>query len=101
MFSCDVNGNGSEPMGLDGLHVYFAESHLLWGLAPKRFIYVNDRPPPTGLTLREAVRLAERKGAGTEFVLAGYQDGGLISVSHDKQAFQTDAQPADWWRPVP
>jgi hypothetical protein len=97
MFSCDANGSGSKPMGLDRLDAYFAESNVLWGTAPKTFVYVGVRPP-AGLTLPEAIRRAESERTGADFVPVGYQDGGVISVTKEKQEFQASAQPADWWK---
>jgi hypothetical protein len=34
-----------------------------------------------------------------KFLLAAYQDGGLISVSGLQLSFQKRAEPADWWAP--
>lgn len=51
------------------------------------------------LTLVEAVEHVEMAGEAAEFVLAGHPDGGLISVSRERMAFQEGLAPIDWWGP--
>jgi len=93
-----VKGGGLKQMSPEDLDAYFSQSNLLWGLMPKTFVYVGIREPQGNLTLHKAIQDAEYAGNDASFLLVGYQDGGLISVSNRKLAFQAEAQPADWWQ---
>jgi hypothetical protein len=97
LFSCDVKGaRDPEPRDMSALDRYLQESNALWGLGPKYFITIGRDPPPR-LSLQKAVERVEANGSEDDAVVAAYQDGGLITITREKQAFQAGARPADWW----
>ena len=71
------------------------------GVGPVEYVHVN---PPSGsrhVPLSAAVEHIEAYASASEFLLVGYADGGLISVSRDLLPFQAGLQQAMWWRPHP
>jgi hypothetical protein len=49
------------------------------------------------LPLKDAVLKIEASPANNHFLVVGYEDGGVISVSGTTLPFQINARPADWW----
>ena len=62
------------------------------------YFHINSSAEERILPLVEAVAHVEGRGAETEFLLAGHPDGGLISVSRERLAFQA-GEPIAWWGP--
>jgi hypothetical protein len=62
------------------------------------FFHIGSTAEVEILPLVEAVAHVEGKGTGSEFLLAGHPDGGLISVSRERQPFQ-QGDPISWWGP--
>jgi len=71
----------------------------LWGALLPYFLWVSNSPKKNALTLKESVGLVEAASESHEFLLVGYEDGGIISVSNTKLPFQGEAQAAEWWKP--
>jgi hypothetical protein len=67
--------------------------------APWEYFHVNAPPSDRAVSLRAAVEHVEAFGGPAEFLIAGYHDGGLISVSRLHLPFQDDAKEARWWAP--
>jgi hypothetical protein len=63
------------------------------------YFHINAPPSDRAVSLSGAVEHVEAYGAPTEFVLAGYHDGGLISVSRRMLPFQDGVAEIDWWGP--
>jgi hypothetical protein len=71
-------------------------SHI--GTVLRFYFHINSTNDEPILPLVEAVAHVEQNGGESEFLLAGHPDGGLISVSRHRLAFQ-EANPITWWGP--
>ncbi|RYE10374.1 MAG: hypothetical protein EOP22_04845 [Hyphomicrobiales bacterium] len=70
------------------------------GTAFEHYFHINAPPSDAAVSLSGAVEHVEAYGAPDEFVLCGYPDGGLISVSRQTLPFQQGlARADDWWGP--
>jgi hypothetical protein len=69
------------------------------GTVLRHYFHVNSTATGRPLSLVEAVEQVEAAGAEDEFVLAGYPEGGLISVSRRLLGFQRGLAAIDWWGP--
>jgi hypothetical protein len=78
----------------------FNASETLWGLRLPYYVIASKTPEAEMMSLQEAVSNAETAKIPDAFVVAAYQDGGLITVSGVVLPFQIDALPADWWWPT-
>jgi hypothetical protein len=77
-----------------------AETPELAGTVLRNYFHINAPHSTTPVSLNGAVEHVEAYGKPDEFLLVGYPDGGLISVSRQKLPFQENAAPADhWWGP--
>jgi hypothetical protein len=63
------------------------------------YFHVNAPPTDHAVSLPGAVEHVEAFGGPTEFLIVGYPDGGVISVSRRMLPFQDGTQQADWWGP--
>jgi hypothetical protein len=63
------------------------------------FFHVASSTDEPILPLVEAVAHVEARGTEGEFLLAGHPDGGLVSVSRGRLAFQDGLEPITWWGP--
>lgn len=83
---------------LDFIRAYADDTAKYLGAAPIDYILVmaKDAAMPT-----VGVMIADIEGRleNSSFVLIGYNDGGVISVSNHRLPCQVDAQPAEWWKP--
>lgn len=68
------------------------------GVVLRFFFHIGSSSDDLILPLIEAVAHVEGRGASGEFLLAGHPDGGLISVSRERQPFQ-HGDPITWWGP--
>lgn len=68
------------------------------GVVLRFFFHVGSSVDVEILPLVEAVAHVEGRGTGGEFLLTGHPDGGLISVSRERQPFQ-QGEPITWWGP--
>src|SRR5690348_4637202 len=70
----------------------------LWGAPLPYYLHASkNKETATARTLRDAVAAIEAPSRVEQFLLAGYEDGGLISVSGVTLPFQVGAKPANWW----
>ena len=63
------------------------------------FFHVGSSSDEPILSLVDAVAHVERVGTANEFLLVGHPDGGLISVSRERQPFQQALDPITWRGP--
>lgn len=63
------------------------------------FFHVGSSSDEPILPLVEAVAHVEGTGTEGEFLIVGHPDGGLISVSRERQPFQQALDPITWWGP--
>jgi hypothetical protein len=68
------------------------------GVVLRFYFHVSSSSDEPILPLVEAVTHVEGRGTASEFLLAGHPDGGLISVSRERQPFQ-QGDPITWWGP--
>jgi hypothetical protein len=68
------------------------------GVVLRFYFHIGSSCDEPILPLVEAVAYVERYGISGEFLLAGHPDGGLISVSRERQPFQ-HGEPITWWGP--
>ncbi|HWA20728.1 MAG TPA: hypothetical protein VG757_17205 [Devosia sp.] len=68
-------------------------------LVLSQYFHVNMSATGRPLSLVDAVEFVEAEGTAGEFLLVGHPDGGLISVSRERLAFQVGFPPIDWWGP--
>ena len=68
------------------------------GVVLRFYFHVGSSSDEPILPLVDAVAHVEGRGTGTEFLLAGHPDGGLISISRERQPFQ-HGEPITWWGP--
>jgi hypothetical protein len=73
-------------------------SKKLWGALHPDFLWLSSSPKEGAFTLNQAVAEVEAASALNEFLLVGYEDGGVISRSNSRLAFQAEARSANWWR---
>ena len=81
----------------DDVREFLRESDLLWGAA-HAFYLASDRGLAK-LSLRIAAAEIRSRNAPDEFLLAAYQDGGLICISGQPLSFHRGEPEADWWEP--
>jgi hypothetical protein len=97
---CSYDGSSAPavatPNTVEGM---LKQSETLWGLALPFYICATKSIEAKTLPLSDAVSRVEAYPACDEFLLIAYQDGGVISISGTKLAFQEQAEPADWWQP--
>lgn len=75
------------------------QSNELWGAALPYYLKVADTFTEGALSLSNATELVESGVEKASFLIAAYQDGGLITISNAQFEFQKQARAADWWRP--
>jgi len=63
------------------------------------YFHVNAPLTDRAVSLPGAVEHVEAFGAPMEFLLVGYPDGGLISISRHVLSFQEGLEQAHWWGP--
>lgn len=63
------------------------------------YFHLNRPRSDTIVSLSGAVEHVEAFGADDEILIVGYHDGGVISVSRSRMAFQTGLDEAGWWGP--
>ena len=97
---CDRNGK-MPPSQVDqsAIAEVLAASEKLWGALLPYYLWVSTSHREHPTTLSEGVVEVEAGSHPEEFLLVGYEDGGVISISNTKLSFQTGARAADWWRP--
>ena len=91
----------SAGSGLRAIDDLLRESQELWGTSAPSYLAVRkSHAPPEYGTLADAVASVETTGGTDDYLLIAFQDGGVISVSETRFAFQDDAKPATWWYPA-
>ena len=90
-----------QPSSVAEIEAYFhrADKPENAGTVLHDYFHINAPPSDRAVSLSGAVEHVEAYGAPTEFVLAGYHDGGMISVSRRVLSFQDGVAEIDWWGP--
>jgi hypothetical protein len=94
----DCGGQNTETIEHSALEDYFERTHTYWGTAPKNYVYASFNAEIDPIPLGEALSRVEDVRTSNGFLLVGYNDGGLISISKEKLPFQDRAERAPWWR---
>jgi hypothetical protein len=97
---CDFE-NKSPPIaaGAGAIEEMLKRSETLWGSALPHYFHVCKFVEAEAPSLKGAVVKIEASTDTDGFLIVGYQDGGLISVSGATLPFQIDARKAEWWAP--
>lgn len=90
-----------QPASVADIETCFARSQRVEeaGTVLRDYFHVNAPPSDVAVSLPGAVEHVEAFGAPAEFLIVGYPDGGLITVSRRMLPFQDGAGQADWWGP--
>jgi hypothetical protein len=97
---CDRNGQ-AQPSKVSEAAVaeMLGATEKLWGALLPYYFWVSRSYRERPLSLKEAVTEIEGASHPDEFLLVGYEDGGVLSISSSKSNFQIGARTAEWWRP--
>lgn len=95
---CDRNKK-SLPVAEDtsAIEEMLQRSEKLRGSVLPYYLGVSKSIEAEALPLKDAVLKIEASPANNHFLVVGYEDGGVISVSGTTLPFQINARPADWW----
>lgn len=93
----DIFGKVSISKNADFLAEYFEGTKGTAGYDLEYYIVAGPKPSPDVYTVTGAVMWAEKRGGADIFILAGYENGGVISVSQQILPFQQGANDASWW----
>ncbi|PKR89713.1 hypothetical protein CXZ10_07385 [Pleomorphomonas diazotrophica] len=88
--------NSSEIFRTANVEDMLEKSHKLWGTNLDYFFIVTDGDLDNNMDIKKAIEYTE-SGKIRGFLLAAYQDGGIISVSNKVYPFQEGAEMAAWW----
>jgi hypothetical protein len=95
----DLLGTSSKPATMEEVRQYFRETYEYQGEPAKAYILVAQHDnSDVALPLRQAAKEVEMQGGQEVFLLVGYEDGGVISISAALLPFQAHAPSAEWWR---
>jgi len=67
------------------------------GAAPTDYIVVTEAASVESKKALDAIREKETENRALSFILIGYNDGGVLSISSRYLPFHDEAQRADWW----
>ena len=90
-----------QPSNLVEIEDYFRRGHRpdQAGTVLFNYFHINAPSSDRAVSLSGAVEHVEAYGGPTEFLLVGYPDGGMISVSRQMLPFQIGLTEAEWWGP--
>lgn len=90
-----------QPATISEIREYFrrADKPELAGTVLLDYFHINAPASDQPVSLSGAVEHVEAYGGPSEFLLVGYPDGGLISVSRRMLPFQEAVPQANWWGP--
>ncbi len=74
-------------------------SKTLWGAILPYYLSIATSIDAEAPPLEDAVSRVEASPIASRFLVIGYEDGGVISVSGSTLPFQAKAKPAEWWTP--
>lgn len=94
---CSVAGPACRKVDHSALRTYFDETQRLWGLYPGEYLLATTGLRPKDTSLAATMRYLQADHAGDVIALVGYNDGGVISLSHETLPTQQNAKPAEWW----
>lgn len=97
-FLIGIHGNVFKRMEIEYIGVYLQNSHTLYGAYPDDFLFVASRLPDAHLSIGAAISFVE-SDQDISFVLFGFNDGGVYSISGKKLAFQEGLEEYPNWRP--
>jgi hypothetical protein len=73
------------------------QSLTLWGDTLRHYAIISSFSEINPVPLSKMVLAIEASPEWASFLIAAYNDGGLISVSGSLLPFQQEAKKADWW----
>jgi hypothetical protein len=87
------------PGTVDEIETTFrrAANPELAGTVLLEYFHVNAPPSERAVSMAAAIEHVEAYGGPTEFLIVGYPDGGVISVSRYVLPFQEGSHEATWW----
>jgi hypothetical protein len=90
-----------QPSSIAEIEDYFHRADIAEnaGTVLHDYFHINAPASERAVSLNGAVEHVEAYGTPNEFLLAGYHDGGLISVSRRVLPFQDGVAEIDWWGP--
>lgn len=97
---CDCSGVlGTSPADTGAIEDMLSKSNTLYGSLLPYYFVVSGSTKNEASPLKDAVSNIETSLTNDSFLVAAYEDGGILSVSSKTLPFQITARPADWWRP--
>ncbi len=101
VWKCSFDGSSSPIEAQPDLIVeMFGASQTLWGRRLPYYAVASESSDVERVTLEQVVSEVESLKSSGKFVVAAYEDGGLITASGVVLSFQIDARQADWWWPT-
>jgi hypothetical protein len=97
---CDRHGI-TRPSKVSGAAIseMLKATRALWGALLPYYLWVSSSPREHAVTLEAGIAEVQASADADAFLLVGYEDEGVISISNRKLSFQVGARPADWWQP--
>jgi hypothetical protein len=97
---CDRHGvTRSAQVSEVAISEMLEESRELWGALLPYYLWVSSSHRARAVTLAVSIAEIQAAALADAFLLVGYEDEGVVSVSNSKLSFQAGVQPADWWQP--
>ncbi len=100
LWRLDRRGKSIAPANLDYLRSCFAEGlrqGAVGGFDDSHYLNVTRVRDSQMQNLKHDVAWVEARGGTDNFIVIGYHDGGIITISQEKLPFQQGAAGADWW----
>jgi hypothetical protein len=88
------------PVNLISLEDYLRNTQQLWGSFPETYFIVTHESRCSPISVDEAMKQAEAQASSIAFVLVGYNDGGVVSISNRKLPFQDQTHALANWEPI-
>ncbi|WP_157961320.1 hypothetical protein [Microvirga flavescens] len=96
LYLCDVSDNKiCVSIDIHFLEKYYMNTHHYYGDRPEKYVYVTSDQNFEESSFSERIEEIEKDKFDPRFLLIGYNDGGIISVSGSKLEFQEIEAP--WW----
>jgi hypothetical protein len=99
--TCELEdvGGVAQPtkIGLDGVEDYFDATFSYHGDTPRKYLRFLSANSSLATHVKTAVREIEAGSVPGGFLLIGYEDGGVISISANELSFQSSEYDADRW----
>jgi hypothetical protein len=99
VMQCNSDGSSmSAEVPASSIEEMLRKADTLWGLALPYYLRISEAPETEAISLEKAVIEVEAPSIENRFLIVGYQDGGIISISGRTLPFQEHAERADWWQ---